>query len=40
MRWAQRLKRIFGIEIESCAHCCARLKIVASIEAPGARVPC
>ena len=21
MRWAQRLKRVFGIEIESCARC-------------------
>ena len=34
MRWAQRLKRVFGIEIESCARCGARLKIVASIEDP------
>jgi len=35
LRWAQRLKRVFGIEIESCAPCGARLKIVASIEDPG-----
>jgi hypothetical protein len=35
MRWAQRLKRVFGIEIEACVRCGARLKIVASIEAPG-----
>ena len=36
LRWAQRLKRVFGIEIEACARCGARLKIVASIEDPGA----
>ncbi|MFN7428126.1 MAG: IS91 family transposase, partial [bacterium] len=35
MRWAQRLKRVFGIEIEACARWGARLKIVASIEGPG-----
>ena len=34
LRWAQRLKRVFGIEIERCARCGARLKIVASIEDP------
>ncbi|MFO0327611.1 MAG: hypothetical protein ACK53A_06380 [Gemmatimonadota bacterium] len=33
--WAQRLKRLFGIEIEACARYVARLKIVASIEASG-----
>jgi len=25
MRWAQRLKRVFGIEIEACVRCGARL---------------
>ena len=35
LRWAQRLKRVFGIEIEACVRCGARLKIVASIEDPG-----
>jgi len=35
MRWARRLKRVFGVEIDACAHCGARLKIVASIEDPG-----
>jgi len=35
LRWARRLKRVFGIEIESCARCGSRLKIVASIEDPG-----
>ncbi len=34
MCWAQRLKRVFGIQIESCARCGARLKRVASIEDP------
>ena len=29
LRWAQRLKRVFGIEIEACAHCGAWLKLVA-----------
>lgn len=35
MRWAPRLKRVFGIEIESCARCGVRLKSAASIEDPG-----
>jgi hypothetical protein len=35
LHWAQRLKRVFGIEIEACARYVARLKIVASIEDPG-----
>jgi Putative transposase len=34
MTWAQRLKRVFGIEIEVCEQCGARVKIIASIEAP------
>lgn len=34
MNWARRLKRVFGIEIESCASCGGRLKIIASIEEP------
>jgi len=34
MSWARRLKRVFGIEIDSCAHCGGRLKIIASIEEP------
>jgi hypothetical protein len=34
MHWAQRLKRVFGIEIERCAGCGGKLKIIASIEAP------
>jgi len=34
MSWARRLKRVFGIDIEACARCGGKLKIVASIEEP------
>jgi hypothetical protein len=34
MRWAQRLRRVFGIEIEVCARCHGRLQVIASIEDP------
>ncbi len=34
MSWARRLKRVFGIQIEGCARCGGRLKIIASIEEP------
>jgi hypothetical protein len=34
MSWAQRLKRAFGIEIESCEQCGGAVKIIASIEDP------
>ena len=34
MNWARRLKRVFGIEIERCARCDGKLKIIASIEEP------
>ena len=34
MNWARRLKRVFGIEIETCAGCGGRLRIIASIEDP------
>ena len=34
MSWARRLKRVLGIDIESCARCGGPLKIVASIEEP------
>jgi predicted transcriptional regulator len=34
LRRARCLKRVFGIEIEACARCGARLQIVASIEDP------
>jgi hypothetical protein len=34
MSWARRLKRVFGVQIESCARCGGELKIIASIEEP------
>jgi hypothetical protein len=34
MRWARRLKRLFGVEIEACAHCGGKLQVIASIEEP------
>ncbi len=34
MSWAQRLKRVFGIEIDSCARCGGKLEVMASIEEP------
>jgi hypothetical protein len=30
--WAQRLKRVFGIDLEKCEHCGGEVKIIASIE--------
>ena len=34
MTWAQRLKRVFGIQINPCAQCGGEVKIIASIENP------
>jgi hypothetical protein len=34
LNWARRLKRVFGIEIEQCAGCGGRLRVIASIEEP------
>jgi len=34
MSWAQRLKRVFGIEIDTCQRCGGNLRIIASIEQP------
>ena len=34
MSWAQRLKRVFRIDIESCERCGGTVKILASIEDP------
>ena len=33
MSWAQRLKRVFAIDIETCRQCGGRLRVIASIEA-------
>ena len=32
MRWAQRLKRVFRIDMETCEHCGGRVKVIASLE--------
>jgi len=34
--WAQRLKRVFNIDVSACGHCGGTLRIVASIEGPTA----
>jgi hypothetical protein len=32
MSWAQRLKRVFNIDIEVCGHCGGSVKVIACIE--------
>jgi hypothetical protein len=32
MTWAQRFKRVFGIEIETCEQCGGAVKVIASID--------
>jgi len=34
--WAQRLKRVFNIDVSTCGHCGGAVRIVASIEEPTA----
>ena len=34
MTWAQRLKRVFKIDIEVCSQCGGPVKVIASIEDP------
>ena len=34
MTWAQRLKRVFAIDIERCWRCGGRLEVIASVEEP------
>jgi hypothetical protein len=34
MTWAQRLKRVFGIDIETCRECGVSMKVIACIEYP------
>ena len=36
MTWAQRLKRVFGIDVSTCIHCGGAVRIVACIEEPKA----
>jgi hypothetical protein len=35
MTWAQRLKRVFNIDIDTCQHCGGAVKVIACIEDPG-----
>jgi hypothetical protein len=32
LTWAQRLKRVFAIDIETCRRCGGKLRVIASIE--------
>jgi len=32
MNWAQRLKRVFNIDVDICQHCGGRVKVLACIE--------
>jgi hypothetical protein len=32
MTWAQRLKRVFNIDIETCGHCGGNVRVIACIE--------
>ena len=34
MTWAQRLARVFNIEIETCEYCQGKVKVIACIEVP------
>lgn len=34
MSWAQRLKRVFSVEVEKCEKCGGKAKVIASIEEP------
>ncbi|HEX5754870.1 MAG TPA: transposase [Arenimonas sp.] len=34
MSWAQRFKRVFGIDVETCVHCGGQVKLIASVEEP------
>ena len=34
MSWAQRLKRVFDIDIETCEACAGTVRIIAAIEDP------
>ena len=35
MTWAQRLKRVFKLDLESCEGCGGQVRVIACIEDPG-----
>ena len=37
MTWAQRLKRVFNIDIQACSQCGGAVKVIACIEDPATR---
>jgi len=37
MTWAQRLKRVFRIDIETCEYCGGAVRIIAGIRLQGCR---
>ena len=39
MTWMQRLKRVFRVDVETCARCGGRLQIIAGIEDPRRHPP-
>ena len=32
MGWAKRLKRVFGIDIQTCSRCGGKIKVISAIE--------
>jgi hypothetical protein len=34
MTWAQRLQRVFAIDLETCPDCGGKLRVIACIEGP------
>jgi len=34
LTWAERLRRVFGIEITVCPHCGGRLRVIADVTDP------
>ena len=36
MSWAQRLRRVFQIDVTSCEHCGGQLRVIACIDQPDA----
>ena len=39
MTWMQRLKRVFGIDIETCERCGGKFKVISSIAEPAVIAP-